>query len=112
MKSGHRPHVGIPLEKVGLNTNIKRRFLQDLNMISQKQKEGKPSKRLGGAIIRAFTDSEVHINQTKTFVRRNNSSKNDEYLGPIKFIVAIVGPQKQELSYLYHYIRTNIILNA
>jgi hypothetical protein len=93
MKSGHSPHVGIPLEKVGKNTKIKRRFLKDLNMISQK--EDRPSKRLGDAIIRAFTDSEAHIIQTKTFVRRNNTSKNDEYLGPIKFIVAIVGPQKQ-----------------
>ena len=109
MKSGRRPCVEIPLEKVGLNTNIKRRFLQDLNMISQKKKEGKPSKRLGDAIIRAFTDSEVHINQTKTFVRRNNSSKNDEYLGPIKFIVAIVGPHKQDLDLLNRYVRTHAI---
>ena len=110
MKSGRRPLIGIPLEKVGLNTNIKRRFLQDLNMISQKK--SRPSKRLGDAIIRAFTDSEVHINQTKTFVRRNNSSKNDEYLGPIKFIVAIVGPHKQDLDLLNRYVRTHVISNA
>ena len=112
MKSGRRPHVGIPLEKVGINSNIKRRFLKDLNMISQKQKEGKPSKRLGGAIIRAFTDSEVHINQTKTLVRRNNSSKNDEYLGPIKFTVAIVGPHKQDLDLLNRHVRTNVFFDA
>ncbi len=93
MKSGHHPHVAIPLEKIGLNTNIKRRFLQDLNMITQT--ENRPSKRLGDAIIRAHTDGQTYISQTKIMVRRNGSSMSDEYLGPIKFIVAIVGPQQQ-----------------
>ena len=34
---------------------------------------------------------------------------SDEYLGPIKFIVAIVGPQEQELSDLHNFIRTNAL---
>jgi hypothetical protein len=35
----------------------------------------------------------MNIIQTKTFVKRNDRSMHEEYLGPVKFILAIVGPQ-------------------
>ena len=73
------------------------------------QTEFRSSKRLGDAIIRAHSDGIANIIQTKTLVMRNDRSMSDEYLGPIKFILAIVGPQEQELSDLHNYIRTNAL---
>ncbi len=45
-------------------------------------------------------------------VKRKNGSSYEEYLGPIKFIVAIVGPQQQDLSRLIKYTQTEGLKNS
>ncbi len=82
-------------------------FYSDLNMIIKT--DDRPSKRLEDAIFQAHSDGIANIVQTKTLVKRNNRSSHEEYLGPVKFIVAIVGPQEQMLSHLISYIQNTAL---
>jgi hypothetical protein len=65
--------------------------------VTQKPKM-RPSDELSQALIKAYTDAKQIL--PKKHVRKGDT----EYLGPSKFLVAILGPQSQDLRKFYKFL--------
>jgi hypothetical protein len=100
LRSGKRAYQNIPLEMKKFNTNIKRRYLRD-QTVSQKpssKPSQEPSEELSRALISVSQDA-------KSLIPESRVKKGDqEYSGPQKYIVVIVGDQKQDLGEFESYL--------
>ncbi|TNV85847.1 hypothetical protein FGO68_gene15360 [Halteria grandinella] len=90
LRSGSQPFVSLPLEQKGFNTKFKRQQLNELYSVSPCPQTGYASRSLGQA-LRACLDAWEGESCSRVF------KKGKTYRGPIKWMIAFVGPQRQDL---------------
>jgi hypothetical protein len=100
MRSGHQPFSAIPLEQKKMNIEMKRSQLRELN-ITHKM-EMKPSNELAEALIQAFIDA-------KSLPITSTQKGKVTYKGPFKWVVALVGPQMQNLKKFRAFMQEELI---
>ncbi|TNV85842.1 hypothetical protein FGO68_gene7214 [Halteria grandinella] len=98
LRNGNQPFLALPLSQLGLNKKMKRKLIGELNFTSRSV-DGK-SRELQEALVTAFQESAKQIMNTV-----ENGTKS--YQGPIQWVLAIVGPQKQELREIHAYLDRN-----
>ncbi|TNV86000.1 hypothetical protein FGO68_gene15390 [Halteria grandinella] len=102
MRSGKKPYLALPLELKHCNSKLKQKTLNEFNLSSKMTPLQERCTDLSMALLSC-------INATKDMPSTEVEVYGERFMDPMNWIVAIVGPQTQELERIINLIKRSSI---